>query len=63
MADAYRSAEVAVHPLPLDAHLPYQVFARDSSFMTGGERRLGRKLRVRPAIEGRVRCRHVFIMG
>ena len=35
----------------------------DRALRTGGERRLGRELRVRPAIEGRVRCRHVFIMG
>jgi N-dimethylarginine dimethylaminohydrolase len=34
MADAYRSAGVDVHLLPLDEHLPYQVFARDSSVMT-----------------------------
>lgn len=34
MTDAYRGAGVTVHELGLDEHLPYQVFARDSSFMT-----------------------------
>lgn len=34
MVDAYRSAGVTVHLLDTDEHLPYQVFARDSSVMT-----------------------------
>jgi N-dimethylarginine dimethylaminohydrolase len=34
MLDAYRQAHVAVHLLPADPLLPYQVFARDSSAMT-----------------------------
>jgi N-dimethylarginine dimethylaminohydrolase len=34
MVDAYRDAGVAVHTLPADPALPYQVYARDSSFMT-----------------------------
>jgi N-dimethylarginine dimethylaminohydrolase len=34
MLDAYRSAGVRVHFLPAEPHLPYQVFARDSSVMT-----------------------------
>jgi N-dimethylarginine dimethylaminohydrolase len=34
MLDAYRQAEVAVHILPADPQLPYQIFARDSSAMT-----------------------------
>jgi N-dimethylarginine dimethylaminohydrolase len=34
MVDAYRSAGVSVHLLETDEHLPYQVFARDSSVMT-----------------------------
>ena len=34
MLDAYRSAGVAVHFLAADEHLPYQIFARDSSVMT-----------------------------
>jgi N-dimethylarginine dimethylaminohydrolase len=34
MVDAYRSAGVTVELLPTDENLPYQVFARDSSFMT-----------------------------
>jgi len=34
MVDAYRSAGVDVHMLETDPHLPYQVFARDSSVMT-----------------------------
>ncbi|MBM3667765.1 MAG: hypothetical protein FJW90_09865 [Actinobacteria bacterium] len=32
--DAFRTAGVTVHELPLDPHLPYQVYARDSSAMT-----------------------------
>jgi N-dimethylarginine dimethylaminohydrolase len=34
MVSAYADADVAVHYLEADEHLPYQVFARDSSFMT-----------------------------
>lgn len=34
MVDAYESAGVNVHLLELDPALPYQVYARDSSFMT-----------------------------
>ena len=34
MVEAYESAGVKVHYLPTDENLPYQVFARDSSFMT-----------------------------
>ena len=34
MVDAYRQAGVRVHWLEADRDLPYQVFARDSSFMT-----------------------------
>jgi len=34
MVDAYRSAGVEVHQHAADPHLPYQVFARDSSVMT-----------------------------
>ena len=34
MLDAYRQAGVAVHILPAEAGLPYQIFARDSSVMT-----------------------------
>jgi N-dimethylarginine dimethylaminohydrolase len=34
MVDAYRGAGVEVHTLPADPALPYQVYARDSSFMT-----------------------------
>ena len=34
MVDAYESAGVTVHMLEADEALPYQVFARDSSFMT-----------------------------
>ncbi|MGA9028095.1 MAG: arginine deiminase-related protein [Steroidobacteraceae bacterium] len=34
MIDAYRQAGVAVHILPPDPQLPYQIFARDSSAMT-----------------------------
>jgi N-dimethylarginine dimethylaminohydrolase len=34
MVDAYEQAGVTVHYLPTDEHLPYQVFARDSSAMT-----------------------------
>lgn len=34
MVDAYHEAGVATHFLPLDEHNPYQVYARDSSFMT-----------------------------
>ena len=34
MVDAYESAGVTVHYLEPDAALPYQVYARDSSFMT-----------------------------
>ena len=34
MLDAYRQAGVAVHILPPDPALPYQIFARDSSAMT-----------------------------
>ena len=32
--DAFRQAEVAVHILPAEPDLPYQIFARDSSVMT-----------------------------
>ncbi len=34
MVDAYRSAGVTVHLLEVDEATPYQVYARDSSFMT-----------------------------
>ena len=34
MVDAYRGAGVEVHTLDADPALPYQVYARDSSFMT-----------------------------
>ena len=34
MVDAYAGAAVNVHYLEADPHLPYQVYARDSSFMT-----------------------------
>ena len=34
MVDAYTGAGVNVHYLEADAALPYQVYARDSSFMT-----------------------------
>jgi len=34
MLDAYRSAGVRVHFLAAEPHLPYQIFARDSSVMT-----------------------------
>ncbi len=34
MVDAYHDAGVTTHFLPLDEHNPYQVYARDSSFMT-----------------------------
>ncbi|MEM7194697.1 MAG: arginine deiminase family protein [Pseudomonadota bacterium] len=34
MISAYESAGVRVHLLESDPHLPYQIFARDSSFMT-----------------------------
>lgn len=34
MVDAYRSADVTVHLLEVDPATPYQVYARDSSFMT-----------------------------
>ena len=34
MVDAYRSAGVTVHLLEVDESTPYQVYARDSSFMT-----------------------------
>ena len=34
MVDAYESAGVACHYLPMDEAVPYQVYARDSSFMT-----------------------------
>jgi N-dimethylarginine dimethylaminohydrolase len=34
MVDAYRGAGVTTHVLPVDMHNPYQVYARDSSFMT-----------------------------
>lgn len=34
MAEAYRQAGVTCHVLPLDEANPYQVYARDSSFMT-----------------------------
>ncbi|MGH6907321.1 MAG: dimethylarginine dimethylaminohydrolase family protein [Aestuariivirga sp.] len=34
MVDAYSSASVTTHFLPLDMANPYQVYARDSSFMT-----------------------------
>lgn len=34
MVDAYEEAGVTCHFLPIDERLPYQVYARDSSFMT-----------------------------
>ncbi len=34
MVDAYESAGVTCHFLPVDPEVPYQVYARDSSFMT-----------------------------
>ncbi len=34
MVEAYQGAGVTTHFLPLDEHNPYQVYARDSSFMT-----------------------------
>ena len=34
MTEAYESAGVTVHTLPANEHTPYQVYARDSSFMT-----------------------------
>jgi len=34
MLDVYAQAGVEVHQLPPDPHLPYQIFARDSSAMT-----------------------------
>ncbi|SDZ93143.1 dimethylarginine dimethylaminohydrolase family protein [Microbulbifer marinus] len=34
MLDAYREAGVTTHLLPADSHLPYQLYARDSSVMT-----------------------------
>src|ERR1700727_1429617 len=34
MIDVYRQADFAVHILPADPNLPYQIFARDSSAMT-----------------------------
>jgi len=34
MVEAYREAGVTTHFLPLDEHNPYQVYTRDSSFMT-----------------------------
>lgn len=34
MVDAYESAGVTCHFLPVDETVPYQVYARDSSFMT-----------------------------
>ncbi len=34
MLDVYRQASVEVHMLKPEAHLPYQIFARDSSVMT-----------------------------
>ncbi len=34
MVDAYEDAGVACHFLPADEQVPYQVYARDSSFMT-----------------------------
>jgi len=34
MVDAYQSADVNCHFLPVDDHVPYQIYARDSSFMT-----------------------------
>ncbi len=34
MVDAYQQAGVKCHFLPLDDHNPYQVYARDSSFMS-----------------------------
>jgi N-dimethylarginine dimethylaminohydrolase len=34
MLDVYRQAEVRTHILKADPHLPYQIFARDSSAMT-----------------------------
>ena len=34
MVDAYEDAGVACHFLPTDEQVPYQVYARDSSFMT-----------------------------
>lgn len=34
MVDAYESAGVTCHFLPIDEQVPYQIYARDSSFMT-----------------------------
>ena len=34
MVDAYESAGVTVHTLPANEYTPYQVYARDSNFMT-----------------------------
>jgi N-dimethylarginine dimethylaminohydrolase len=34
MVDAYESAGVTVHTLPANDYTPYQVYARDSNFMT-----------------------------
>ncbi len=34
MVEAYEAAGVTVHTLPVNEHTPYQVYARDSSFMT-----------------------------
>lgn len=34
VVDAYESAGVKVHMVPANEHTPYQVYARDSSFMT-----------------------------
>ena len=34
MVDAYEQAGVTCHYLPADASVPYQVYARDSSFMS-----------------------------
>jgi len=34
MVEAYESAGVTVHMLPANEYTPYQVYARDSSFMT-----------------------------
>ena len=34
MVDAYESAGVTCHFLPVDERVPYQIYARDSSFMT-----------------------------
>ncbi len=34
MVEAYEAAGVTVHSLAVNAHTPYQVYARDSSFMT-----------------------------